>query len=188
MSANVDRWNSQGRPIPAPHDFKVEMILEMSRRFRINVFVETGSHVGSTIERVRDAFREIHSIELSVELHRRCVDRFRGDSHINLYQGCSEDVLPGIITKISEPILFWLDAHYSADGTAKGSTSSSLYKEIPAILSHPIDRHVILVDDTYDCFDADGYMSPDSITKAILNKYPSYKTDIDGYVFRALPS
>lgn len=187
MSENIDRWNSQGRPIPAPHDFKVEMILEMSRRFGTKVFVETGSHVGSTIERVRDGFREIHSIELSMDLHNRCLDRFRGVSHINLYQGCSEDILPGIIEKISEPILFWLDAHYSAEGTAKGPTSSSLYKEIPAILTHPLNNHVILVDDTYDCFDADGYMSPETITKTILSKHPNYKIDIDGYVLRALP-
>jgi len=187
MTENIRRWIEQGKPAPAPHDYKIQTIREFRAKFDIKIFVETGTHVGSTVDQVRNDFDTVYSIELSDELFQRCANRFAGINNVHLYHGLSEECLPVILDRVKDRALFWLDAHYSAENTAKGPTSSSLYKELPAILNHSITDHVILIDDTYDLFDADGYLSPETIKKMILEKHPNYDISIEGYIVRAIP-
>jgi hypothetical protein len=56
-----------------------------------------------------------------------------------------------ILSSINEPILFWLDGHYSGGETAKGEANTPILKELEFILRHPIKNHVILIDDAR-CF------------------------------------
>lgn len=183
----IEEWESKGRPIPAPGEYKIVTVLEYAKKYNIKTFIETGSFIGSTINGVKEYFEDIHSIELSPKLFSICLGYFQYMNNIHLYNGESEKILPMILQNIDNPCVFWLDSHYSAGVTARGTTSSSLHAEIPAILGHHIKNHIILVDDTYDLFDADGYLSPGTIKKMILEKLPNYEVTIEGYILRAYP-
>ena len=188
MDNVLKEWESNGRPVPAPVLYKIKTIVEYAQKYGTKIFVETGTNRGVTIGSVHMNFKDNYSVELADHLYEYCRDLFKNYERIHLYHGLSEEELPKILEKVTEPAIFWLDSHYSAGETAKGPTSSSLYKEIPAILSHPINGHVILVDDTYCCVDSDGYLSPEMIEKMIKEKHPNYSVSIDGYILRAVPT
>jgi len=187
MENVIKNWVEQGRPIPAPVLYKTQTVVDYALKYGTKIFVETGTNRGTTLGSVHHYFKDSYSIELSDMLYDYCKNIFINFERIHLYHGLSEIELPKILDIINEPAIFWLDSHYSAGETAKGPTSSSLYKEIPAILSHKVSSHVILIDDTYCCVDSDGYLSPETINKMILDKYPSYDIIIEGYILRAVP-
>jgi hypothetical protein len=110
--------------------------------------VETGSFVGEGIQTAIDAgFLNIFSVELSPKLYKMCSDRFEKNSTIKLFLGDVVDCLPTILEKIDMPATFWLDAHYSGDGTAQGIHGDPIYKELEIIAMHSIKNHTILIDD-----------------------------------------
>jgi len=87
--------------------------------------------------------------------------------HINLFHGDSSIVLPRIIKEINEPILFWLDAHYSGGITSKGKENTPILKELISIFKHETNNHVLLIDDA-DCFNGtNGYPTLEQVN-AIL--------------------
>jgi hypothetical protein len=130
------------------HQRKQRVIRDYARKFDLPVFVESGTHVGNMVDAVRDAFREIHSIELSPALHEQSAVRFAGLSHIHLVEGDSGEILGDVLVPIERPCLFWLDGHYSAGITAKGSLETPIEKELGHIAAHHLaHQHVILIDD-----------------------------------------
>jgi hypothetical protein len=105
-----------------------------------------GHYLGGTVEPVRGAFRRIYSIELGDTLHARARARFAAFPHITLLHGDSGELLPGLLSRIADPSLFWLDGHFSGGQTAKGRLSTPIVAEMQAVLAHPINAPVILVD------------------------------------------
>jgi len=181
-------WVSNGKSIPAPDYARTLAVASLASKFGISTFVETGTLVGSRIAAVMGLFDELHSIELSDELFKRCSDRFWGISKVHLYQGDSGKILPSILPNLSRPCLFFLDAHYSAGLTARGEESSALKEELAAIANHIKDYDdVVLVDDTYDMQDADGYVSVQTATDTILAVRPDYTSCVDDYILRIFP-
>jgi len=61
--------------------------------------------------------------------------------------GDSEFILEDIISKINEPITFWLDGHFSGWDTVQGERNSPLMQELEIIKNHKIKTHTILIDD-----------------------------------------
>jgi hypothetical protein len=146
------RWNNHGRPVPPPHAFKRALVLAAGEQTGAGLFVETGTFYGDMVDAVSEQFRRIVSIELDPRLHQIARRRFRDRDHIQLLLGSSEDLLPGVLQRITEPAVFWLDAHYSGSRTAVGSSETPIVSELNSVLNHRIKKHVILVDDAR-CFD-----------------------------------
>jgi len=99
-------------------------------------------------------FDKIYSIELAPLLFRRSKQRFLNIPNLELIEGDSSEVLKSLLPKLKkeEPILFWLDAHYSNPTTA-GDPSleyekhfSTLIKELKLIFKSEL-KCVILIDD-----------------------------------------
>lgn len=145
------QWEARGRPNTPPSSIKHEIIRECARRFGLAVFVETGTYHGGTVVAMKHAFRRLYTVELDAELALRAHRRFARDGRVTVYQGDSARVLPTILARLTEPALFWLDAHYSGPGTARGSPDRPITQELDAILAHPVRGHVVLIDDTR-CF------------------------------------
>jgi hypothetical protein len=122
-------------------------IFEYADRHGLRTLVETGTLFGDTIAATRHRFDHVYSIELSPELHEKAKRRLRRHRNVTLLQGDSADVLPGLLARLPEPCLFWLDAHYSAGVSARGPLDSALRSELAAILQRDNPRDVILIDD-----------------------------------------
>jgi len=96
-------------------------VLQYARQFDLRVLVETGTYLGEMVDAMRTAFGRVYSIELDQELYWRAVQRFAGRGSVTIVQGDSSKVLPQLLAELAEPVLFWLDGHYSAGVTAKGT-------------------------------------------------------------------
>lgn len=146
-------WEAAGRPAPPPHTVKQEIILQYAKEFQTPVFVETGTFEGDMVEAMRTRFERLYSIELMQEHYQRAVQRFSRHDHIQLFHGDSARMIKGVLESIDSPALFWLDGHFSGDGTAKADKETPIVEEIQTIAGHPkFPQHVILVDDAR-CFD-----------------------------------
>jgi hypothetical protein len=112
--------------------------------------------MGDMVYAVRDNFDAIYSIELDAELCRNAQKRFAKQRNIMIFQGDSGAILGEILASIKLPCLFWLDGHYSAGITARGSSETPIKKELRHISGHSHKRsHIILVDDAR-CFTGEG--------------------------------
>jgi hypothetical protein len=144
------QWRLSGRPIPPPPTVKHAIVKEYQSRFGPRVFIETGTFAGGMIEAVRAQFDRVVSIELDPGWHSRAVERFRADPRITLLQGDSGVRLQEVLDALTEPALFWLDAHYSGPVTARGAVDSPIVRELEAIRAHRVAGHVVLIDDMRD--------------------------------------
>jgi len=121
-------------------------VTELYELLKINVLVETGTYLGDMVWAQKDYFQKIYSIELSEELFHKAKKRFSNNNNVELIQGDSSEKINEIVSKITEPVLFWLDGHYSGGITAKGKTICPIYGELAHVFNSPYS-HVILIDD-----------------------------------------
>ena len=141
-------WMAAGRPVPPPHLVKRRAVRRFAGRFRLPVFIETGTYRGDMVEAVRGDFDRVYSIELGAELYRLARDRFAGDERVVLLQGDSGEILGDLLRRIDRPCLFWLDSHFSDADTARSGLITPVLRELEHIFRHELaGRHVILIDD-----------------------------------------
>jgi hypothetical protein len=132
---------------------KRRIIRAYLRQYALNIFVETGTFYGDTLAYVASLGVRCHSTELSVELHEKARRRFKGQPAVSLYLGDSRCTLPLITEGLSEPALFWLDAHFSGGKTAGADAPPPVVDELSHVLGRPRGgRDVVLIDDVR-CFD-----------------------------------
>ena len=113
------------------------------RKLRIPVpttFVETGAYMGGGIESLLLSlrFQQIHSIELSPKWAEHCQKKFEAFPHIHVHEGDSATVLQRMIENNelpNEPVIFYLDAHYSGGETAGEKVDNYIdpYTGIPVV-------------------------------------------------------
>ena len=180
-------WERGGRCGP-PHIIKQEMLLEHARTYNTRVLVETGTFLGDMIYAMKDHFREIYSIELSDQFYKRAGIAFRNYPHVHLVPGNSAHALGGVMDRISERCLFWLDGHYSGGITASAEDRSPIRAELEVILRHPVKDHVILIDDA-NCFDGEhGYPSIFEMYQLVVNRFPQYEMQVFDNVIQLRPA
>ena len=124
------------------------LFLNILKKYPNSHFVETGTCTGEGVRVARVAgFSNIHSIECFTPLYKKAVRNFSKDKRIQIIKGNSGKDLGRIIRNIKRPITFWLDAHYSGEGTAFVNTYTPILQELEQISRHPIKNHTILIDD-----------------------------------------
>jgi len=164
----VAKWDAEGRPGRPPQPFKVETIMHYARLFGTKTLVETGTFHGYTTYRLRDLFRKIYTIELDEYLHAKAKRAFKRFPQIHPLQGDSGEVISRVLAELKEPALFWLDAHYSAGETARGSLDTPIVAEMRSILAHPIKDHVILIDDRREFNGTNDYPKLEDFKEFVL--------------------
>jgi hypothetical protein len=128
------------------HLTKQKTIQFYAKKYQINIFIETGTYIGRMVKAQLPFFNTIISVELSEQLYKFNRNKFRKYNKVTILQGDSANVLPPVIAELKEPALFWLDGHYSAGLTAKGSLNTPISKELSCILENKYN-HCILIDD-----------------------------------------
>jgi hypothetical protein len=126
--------------------------IELARRMHVELgldsAVETGTFRGDSTALLASYFPAVWSIELSPELHRAASVRLRDQSHVTVLQGSSREQLRGVCSQLSGPALFWLDGHWSGDGTAGEFDECPVLEEIAVIDASAFGgQAVVLVDD-----------------------------------------
>jgi len=172
-------WEKQGRPSPPPHIVKEELIKNFAQTFNTQILIETGTYLGDMVQAMRKSFTRIISFELDQTLAAQAQNRFANDNHIEIIQGDSGKLLGESLKNINEPCLFWLDGHYSGGITAKGTLETPIKNELTAILSHPIDGHVILIDDAR-CFTGENdYPTLDELKSLVAQHNLNFSVEHD---------
>jgi predicted O-methyltransferase YrrM len=125
---------------------KHALLRETARSRDLSILVETGTYTGETAWAFRREFDRIETIELEPSLARLARMRFARTPSVRVHEGDSASVLPEILESLDRPALFWLDAHPCTDRSATDAPVP-LVAELAAIAAHPVDGHVVLVDD-----------------------------------------
>jgi GT2 family glycosyltransferase len=117
--------------------FSIDMglVAVLKKVLSLDVFVETGTFRGDTVELVKDHFREIHTVELSPEYYEAARSRFEERANIDFVQGDSAAVLAAWASGLHDKsVLYFLDAHWCvADSTAGETSQCPLLNEIRSI-------------------------------------------------------
>ena len=177
-------WEREGRPSPPPHIVKEELIRDYAKTFNTRILIETGTYLGDMVHAMKKSFSRIISFELDQTLAAQAQERFGKDSHVEIVQGDSGKLLGHFLTTISEPCLFWLDGHYSGGITAKGALETPIKNELTFILSHPVDGHVILIDDAR-CFTGENdYPTLDELQDFVNEHKQDWQFQVETDVIR----
>lgn len=171
----ITNWETQGKPLPTPHEIKQIIIEHYQKVSGYNILVETGTYVGDMVEAQRENFTKIYSIELSKEFWKRAVERFKKYKHIKIVHGDSGKVLPQITAHLTAPAIFWLDGHYSAGHTAMGDKECPILEEIDSIYKYKNLKHVLLIDDARLFTGQNDYPKVSDLTLFIQSKNPGYQ-------------
>jgi hypothetical protein len=125
---------------------RMNMMRGYARSYDLHVLIESGSGYGTTPGGLIEDFDKIITIELDEGLYDHCRARFAPFAHVTCLHGNSGELLKHLVID-HQPILFWLDGHYSGDGTAKAADSDTpIVAELEAAVTAP-KGSVILIDD-----------------------------------------
>jgi hypothetical protein len=165
-----------------------DLIKKVQSANNIKVFVETGTFIGNTLIGLNQSFQKLYSIELDKGIYRLAKKRLSDRSNVEIFHGDSAKQLPKILNVISEPAIFWLDAHYSSGVTGLGELQTPVMRELKAIFDHPVKKHHILIDDVKDFNGLNDYPTVDEILD-FISKYANglYVGRVEGQVFVVEP-
>lgn len=122
--------------------------------FHADIFFETGTYAAETTLNAAPFFKSIVTVELHAPLFLRAKTKLAPFAQIQIYHGKSPDIIRELGPKLQGTILFWLDAHYSGEGTALSSDNpaapeavTAIREELAEIKAANIRDCVILIDD-----------------------------------------
>jgi hypothetical protein len=180
----LEEWYESGRPVPPPHIVKQITIEEYRQKYGYSTLVETGTFLGDMVAAQKRQFKEVISIELAVDLFQKAQRRFENDKNVVIVQGDSGKILPEILKNINDPVIFWLDGHYSGGITAKGDKACPVFEELDAIFDSKICHYVILIDDAR-CFNGeDGFPKIDELKEYIIKGKGHHQIEIKNDIIR----
>jgi hypothetical protein len=171
-------WRLRGSPRPkVPHLVKQRVIQQYAREFNLPVLIETGTNYAHMIYVQKDFFRDIYSIELDGWRAESALRKFAGRPSIHVLQGDSGEVLPKLLPAIKEPCLFWLDGH-------DFDISTPVKKELDALFKHPVQDHVLLIDDARWFDGRTDYPTIEQLRDKVAREYPGHIMEVKDDVIR----
>lgn len=179
------QWHKNGSSQVMPDYGKQQVVIEYIRKFKPDVFVETGTYKGRMVYAVMPHINDIYSIELDDVHFANAKKRFAGYPNIRILHGQSGEMLPELMKTIDKPCLFWLDAHYSGGSTARGELETPIIQELKCILKNRrASEHIILIDDAR-CFTGQGdYPSLRTLEKIVLSEHINRVFEVENDIIR----
>jgi hypothetical protein len=173
---------------------KRRILLDHQKKYRTNIFIETGTFLGDTSAALLPVSSKVFSIELSEQLAARARKRFAKEPRISIIHGDSGERLADIVKDLNEPALFWLDGHYSSSfdyngeyfHTAKGKLETPILAELDVVMASNFP-HIILIDDAR-CFNGSNDYPTCADIKAFVHKRrPEFTLSVKRDIIRILP-
>jgi len=147
------------------------------------LFVETGTFLGETTLAMADIFERCWTVEIDRALYEATLRKFNGRKNITAFHGDSQTRIVEILRQIDAPAIFWLDGHYSGGNTGRGTTDTAIVTELTRIFEHPIQQHVILIDDARDFLGVNGYPTIKALHRFVRARSP-YRMRISNDIIR----
>jgi hypothetical protein len=167
-------WLAAGRLGPPPHSIKYRNIMALADVYGATAFVETGSYFGDMIAKVLPRFDPIISIEVFPPLAQAAKRRFANAAHVEILEGDSTVLLNEAISAITGRIVFWLDGHYSGQGTGRADNDSPISHEMEIIFSARVSRgfrDLVLIDDARFFDGTNGYPNLKTLMSAVRDQW-----------------
>jgi hypothetical protein len=176
----------------APAKQRFNFILDLAKKNKIKIFVETGTYLGDTTNSLANYFNKIYTFEISEELVKLAKQRFKKKNHIEVIHGDSGLKLSEVLLKINEKTIFWLDGHYS-DGflyAQKNNLDTPIIKEIETIFQSNIKDldNIILIDDAFEFDGTRGYPTFEELNCFIKKFTDRYSVFIKYNIIFIVPS
>lgn len=165
---------------------KHNTLRQLKNKYSLKTLVETGTYLGDTLYSLYNDFNHLYSIELSPEYYKKAKQRFNKYSKIHIIQGDSGKELFKLVPSLNEPVLFWLDGHYSGGLTAKGDKECPIYEELDAIFNSS-QNHVVVIDDARLFVGENDYPTINELKNFVSLKRPAYFFEIETDSIRLLP-
>ena len=167
------------------------ILLDYAKKYGPELFIETGTFRGDTIKAMllNGNFKGLWTIDTERDRAEHAQKRFSAHSKVHCLYGDSGLLLPQIMSKIHEPALFWLDAHYSGTKTAGGIVSTPIEKELDTVLNHEkAKKHIILIDDARWFIDWSKKYPQlptlDKLRDIVLARFPDWIFEIENDIIR----
>jgi hypothetical protein len=141
------QWSKRRFSAPSPHFIKQACLARNGVPGAS--WVETGTYLGQTTQVLSTLAPHVYSIEPESTLFANASKYFSDTPNVEILLGTSEDILPALLPKLNGDINFWLDGHYSAGPTFKGSQDTPILNELQCIednLDH-FGKICVLIDD-----------------------------------------
>ncbi len=122
------------------------LVLSLREKTGAGDFIETGTYHGNTAAWAIGHFSRVTTIELSPEFHAAAQRRFQAQPRLRVLFGHSVGLLPDVLAGLTQPAIFWLDAHWSGGETAGRDAECPVLGEI-GIINASRHTHAIMVDD-----------------------------------------
>jgi len=127
-----------------PFSGDVYLLLEINsliKKFGIKTIIETGTWKGRTAQLMSTMVDTVYTIEIDEEVYN--TTNFLDDiPNVHRFLGDSPKVLAEILPTVTQPILFFLDAHWGDEWP--------LLKELEIIEKYRIPNSVIVIHDIYN--------------------------------------
>jgi hypothetical protein len=184
------------KPAEVPsYEHKRAILNSFKEKYALKILVETGTFMGDTVEYFKNSFEKVISVELAEELARKAQKRFENDRNVRIIQGDSGKVLKDLVKDTSEPILFWLDGHYSSEffvgdeyiRTARTDVDTPVEEELQTILKSGLD-HVILIDDARLFTGLTDYPPISKLKRMVRRSGKAYSLKVENDIIRITPS
>jgi hypothetical protein len=180
-------WELKGRPSPDNHIYKKRRVYDVALKNGCTAFIETGTFFGQMVNYAKSRFDKVISIEIYEPLYYLNKIQFDKYSNVEIIHGGSEDSLDRAIKNTDGRILFWLDGHYSGEGTGLGENITPIFSELNAISFAKRNDHCILIDDARLFSGLQGYPELDAVIVAIKKINPDYFIRLDHDCILATP-
>lgn len=161
------------------------------KAYKLDMFIETGTYLGHTVEHVLDQFKYVFTFELDPKLAAAARWKFEAHPNVVVTEGDSGSGLrlwgPG-----PRRSLIWLDAHWSGGITAQESKAlhTAVRTELEVIRRWEQHTHVLMIDDLDDFNGEHDYPTRMELMDLVYAINPAYSVrvlDIRRGVLVALP-
>ena len=181
QALDLRSWEKSGRNGPAPMRFQQRMLRDAAAATGARVLVETGTHFGDMAWALMGHFREIYTMEGEDALFEQAQKRFDAHPHVHCLGGDSPELLTSILRRISEPCVFWLNAHV-------GTHRMQIDRELDVIAAHRIKTHAILVASAEQLTGAAGLPSLEELERIRSHGFPTLQIKVEYGIVCLLPA
>jgi hypothetical protein len=121
-------------------------LLRLARERGHRILVESGTYKGGTVRFCAPRMDRVISVELDPQLFEAARRRFADEPGVEILHGDATEVIPDVVSRLTEPPLIWLDGHFSGGETARGEVVEPALAILDRLSSRP-PGSTIVVDD-----------------------------------------